>query len=169
MSYTFCRQCGWFIYVSLIIASPALVAETSKNPEFSRALAAFKRSEYHTARPLFKKLAENGQAEAQRYLGKMFDKGLGVPQNYHKAITWYRKAAQQRDPAAQYHLGLKYANGHGVKKNESQAYIWFAISFNNGYQPAADPLRVLNKSMSTLARQKALNVVVQQMEKYAVK
>ncbi|WP_455220270.1 tetratricopeptide repeat protein [Kaarinaea lacus] len=143
-----------------------LVNADESGKRFSIAISAFEANDYETARREFEALANQGQAEAQRFLGHMYDKGLGVPQDYDKAIEWYRKAAKQRDPAAQYHLGLKYANGHGVTESQKQAYIWFAISFNNGYEPAADPIRVLNKSLSTYERQEALKIVVQQMEQY---
>ncbi|WP_455200015.1 tetratricopeptide repeat protein [Kaarinaea lacus] len=132
----------------------------------AQAILAYENNDYREANQAFKKLAESGQVEAQRYLGQMYDKGLGVPQNYQKAVSWYERAAKQKDPAAQYHLGLKYANGHGVKEDQFRAYIWFAISFNNGFELAADPLRVLNKSLSTRERQKALQVVVKEMEQY---
>ncbi|WP_455206193.1 tetratricopeptide repeat protein [Kaarinaea lacus] len=152
----------------LIIGCVCISLARADDPEksFSVALSAYKSSDYRTARHEFEKLAKQGQAEAQRFLGQMYDKGLGVPRDYNKAISWYKKAAEQKDPAAQYHLGLKYANGHGVAENQKQAYIWFAISFNNGYDLAADPLRVLNKSLSTYERQEALKVVVQKMEQY---
>ncbi|MCI0506353.1 MAG: sel1 repeat family protein [Gammaproteobacteria bacterium] len=130
------------------------------------AISAYESSDYRTARREFERMAKQGQAEAQRFLGQMYDKGLGVPQDYGEAVSWYRKAAEQKDSAAQYLLGLKYANGHGVPENHTQAYIWFAIAFNNGYEPAADPLRVLNKTLSTHERQQALQVVVQKMEHY---
>ena len=133
---------------------------------FSDAVTAFKVGDFGTAKREFQALAFQGQAQAQRFLGRMYDKGLGVPQDYDKAIEWYRKAATQKDSAAQYYLGLKYANGHGVAENQKQAYIWFAISFNNGYEPAADPIRVLNKSLSTNERQEALKIVFQKMELY---
>lgn len=149
---------------AFFVISPIIADESDRS--FSQAVSAYEKSDYHTARQKFEKLAKQGQAEAQRFLGHMYDKGLGVPQDFNKAISWYRKAAEQKDPAAQYHLGLKYANGHGVPENQKQAYIWFAISFNNGYELAADPLRVLNKSLSTYDRQEALKVVVQQMEQY---
>lgn len=149
---------------NLIMVSPTGANEPEN--KFSQAVSAYESNDYPTARREFEKLAKQGQVEAQRFLGHMYDKGLGVPRDYHKAIEWYRKAAEQKDPAAQYHLGLKYANGHGVPENQKQAYIWFAISFNNGYELAADPLRVLNKSLSTYDRQEALNIVVQQMEQY---
>lgn len=140
------------------------ITQANSTREFARAMAAYERSDYGTASQVLLKLAKQGQAEAQRMLGNLYDKGLGVAQSYEKAVRWYRKAAEQRDPAAQYHLGLKYANGHGVPENQMQAYIWFAIAFNNGYRAAADPLRVLNKSLSTTERQQALKVVLRKME-----
>ena len=149
-----------------VICMSLASAGNNISSDVSHAITAYDNSDYKTASREFKKLAENGQVEAQRFLGQMYDKGLGVPQSYGKALSWYKKAAEQKDPAAQYHLGLKYANGHGVQENQIQAYIWFAISFNNGYELAADPLRVLNKSLSTRARQQALQVVVQKMELY---
>ncbi|KPJ95273.1 MAG: hypothetical protein AMJ55_04270 [Gammaproteobacteria bacterium SG8_15] len=154
-------SCAFFV-ISSVIADES-------DRSFSQAVSAYEKSDYHTARQEFERLAKQGQAEAQRFLGYMYDKGLGVPRDYNKAISWYRKAAEQKDSAAQYHLGLKYANGHGVPKDQKQAYIWFAISFNNGYELAADPLRVLNKSLSTYDRQEALEDVVQQMEEYGNK
>jgi len=143
----------------------SLVSAAEQN-RFSDAVTAFEAGDFGAARRAFEILAFQGRAEAQRFLGRMYDKGLGVPQDYNKAIEWYRKAATQKDPAAQYYLGLKYANGHGVAENQMQAYIWFAISFNNGYEPAADPIRVLNKSLSTHERQEALKIVFQKMELY---
>jgi TPR repeat protein len=163
---------GWFhqawqlvLLIGGFYVVESAIADESEQ-RFSIAMSAYENSNYEIAKREFEVLARQGQAEAQRLLGHMYDKGLGVPQDYEKAISWYQKAAESKDPAAQYHLGLKYANGHGVQENQTQAYIWFAISFNNGYEPAADPLRVLNKSLSTYDRQEALKVVVQQMELY---
>lgn len=36
-----------------------------------------------------------GYADVQHYLGLMFSKGLGVPQDYAEALKWYRLAARQ--------------------------------------------------------------------------
>lgn len=146
--------------ISVINASQGVV----HHEDYTRAKQAFERNDFATARKLFTKLARQGQVEAQTTLGMMYDKGLGGPQNYKKAVTLFRQAAEQKDPVAQYHLGVKYVNGHGVKENPMEAYIWFAISFNNGYELAADPLRILNQSLSTVDRQQALKVVVKKME-----
>jgi TPR repeat protein len=40
--------------------------------------------------------AEQGDAEAQYYLGLMYDRGQGVPQDHAEAVKWLRRAAEQR-------------------------------------------------------------------------
>ena len=161
----------WLTYYTFaillqIIPFTFAMSEIKKDSDitFQQAMAAYEHSDYLTAGRLFKLLAKQGHVESQRMLGNMYDKGLGLPQDFNEAIAWYQKAAKQNDRVAQYHLGLKYANGQGVAENPTEAYIWFAISFNNGYEPAANPLRVLNKSLSTIDRQQALKVVAQKME-----
>lgn len=138
---------------------------TSFRSEYNRAMQALERGDYQQATHIFSRLAKQGQKiEAQTAMGIKYDKGLGVPQNYNKAFHLFQQAAEQNDPIAQYHLGVKYVNGHGVKQDPYEAYIWFAIAFNNGNELAADPLRVLNQSLSTVERQKALKIVVKKME-----
>ena len=55
-----------------------------------------------------KRLAEDGDAEAQNDLGVMYGNGEGVPQDYKEAVKWYRLAAEQGVAAAQYNLGGMY-------------------------------------------------------------
>ena len=158
------------IFLAAICSSKNVFAGESDvdiEDRFLQAMAAYDASDYVTAGRLLKSLAEQGHVVSQRMLGSMYDKGRGVPQNFYHAVSWFQKAARQNDPVAQYHLGLKYANGQGVVLNPTEAYVWFAISFNNGYELAANPLRVLNKSLSTVDRQEALKVVVQKMEVFA--
>lgn len=119
-------------------------------------ITAYKSKNYLTASKILKKQAKTGDAVAQRYLAEMFDKGIGMSLDYKKAIFWYKKAAVQHDAAAQYRLGIKYANGHGVSVNNTEAYTWFSLAFDNGYQPAVAPLKVMNKTLSTGQRQRAL-------------
>ena len=47
-----------------------------------------------------RKAAEEGDPQAQCYLGVCFQNGQGVQQDYHEAVKWFRKAADQNDPAA---------------------------------------------------------------------
>jgi TPR repeat protein len=49
-----------------------------------------------------RKLADQGNAEAQYNLGLMYEQGRGVQQDDVKAVKWFQKAAYQGDAIAQY-------------------------------------------------------------------
>ena len=46
------------------------------------------------------KAAEQGDADAQNYLGWMYSHGSGVCKNKVEAVKWYRKVAEQGDSDA---------------------------------------------------------------------
>ncbi len=69
-------------------------------------VAAYQRGDYATAIRELRPLAEQGDANAQLFLGIMYENGQGVPQDYAEAVKWYRKAAEQGLANAQYNLGL---------------------------------------------------------------
>ena len=62
---------------------------------------------------LYQKADEQGDAEAQFDLGRMFYEGLGVPQIDSEAIRWWQKSAEQDYAPAQFQLGLAYLNEYG--------------------------------------------------------
>lgn len=64
-------------------------------------------------------------ALSQLFLGLMYDKGIGVPQDYTEAIRWYRKGAEQGVAPAQFRLGGMYDNGKGVPQDYAQAIRWY--------------------------------------------
>jgi TPR repeat protein len=92
--------------------------------------------DYVTAYSELKPLAEQGDAEAQRRLGWIFDFGEGVPQDYAEAMKWYRRAADQGDANAQFHMGVMYADGKGVPKDLVQAHMWFNLAGARGLAAA---------------------------------
>ena len=47
------------------------------------------------ARPLFRKAAELGHAEAQYRLGYIYELGLGCAKDFQESRKWYSKAAEQ--------------------------------------------------------------------------
>ena len=61
---------------------------------------AFLKNDYVTALPLWRSLADQGNAGAQNNLGFMYRFSVGVPQDYAEAVRWYRKAAEQGDADA---------------------------------------------------------------------
>ena len=69
--------------------------------------------------------AEAGNAEAQFYVGQIYQRGLGPGPNYTKAAGWYRKSAGQGYKKAQMNLAHLYEKGLGVEKNLQQARHWY--------------------------------------------
>ena len=72
--------------------------------------------------------AEQGHAEAQADLGRMYVVGRGVPQDYAEAVKWVRMAAEQGDAEAQANLGRMYAVGRGVPEDYLQAHMWVNLA-----------------------------------------
>ena len=100
--------------------------------DFASGVKAYDRGDYATALRIFRQLADQGAAEAQSYLGFIYDKGQGVGQDYKEAIKWYRKAADQGYARAQYNLGLMYLNGQGVPRDYVQAHMWYNLAAAQG-------------------------------------
>ena len=63
-------------------------------------MAAYNRGDYLPAIHLFRPLAEQGNAKAQRVLGAMYRKGEGVPRSAHRALMWFSLAAKRGDVRA---------------------------------------------------------------------
>lgn len=80
--------------------------------------------------------AEEGYAEAQYYLGLMYDDGKGTERDAALAAEWYRKAAKQGIAAAQSNLGAMYETGDGVQTDHIQAEKWYRLAAEQGDEEA---------------------------------
>ena len=80
---------------------------------------------YATSLKVWLPRAKDGDAEAQYYVGQIFEKGLGTTPDYESAAQWYGKAADQQFSAAQIALGYLYEEGLGVDQDEVQAMNWY--------------------------------------------
>ncbi|MCI0732282.1 MAG: caspase family protein [Methylococcaceae bacterium] len=86
---------------------------------------AYNRASYQTALNVWLPLAEQGDPEAQTYVGEIYDKGLGVAPDYPKAAAWYRKAADQGSSRAAINLGYLYEKGLGVDQDVATALNYY--------------------------------------------
>ena len=101
---------------------------------------AYDRADYRTALNVWLPQAQEGDKEAQTYVGEIYEKGLGLPPDYVVAAAWYRKAAAQGHSRAQINLGFLYEKGLGVEPDPRQALTWYrqasglqeAISLDTG-------------------------------------
>ncbi|MEE2729460.1 MAG: caspase family protein [Pseudomonadota bacterium] len=82
---------------------------------------AFDRADYATALKIWLPVAQAGDAEAQTYVGEIYEKGLGLKPDYQAASIWYEKAAKQNFSRALINLGNLYEKGLGVAQDKAMA------------------------------------------------
>ena len=102
------------------------------NANFQKATELYENKEYSKAAEIFQKLANQGHAESQCYLGDCYYYAHGVSKNLLKAVYWYERAASQGNDLAQYYLGYCYAHGEGVSEDSKKAAYWYEKSANQG-------------------------------------
>jgi hypothetical protein len=84
--------------------------------------------------------SSKGNAFAERTLGMMHERGLGVAQNYPVAAEWYSAAASHGNADAQFSLGMLYASGQGVGKSDAEATKWLQQAAAQGNERAKQEL-----------------------------
>lgn len=89
--------------------------------------------------------AKAGNQQAQFFLAKRYQKGLGIAQNYQQAIQWYTTAAKQDIAPAQLNLAMMYIRGEGVQPNAQQARYWLEKAAKLGDNRASYTLAMLDE------------------------
>lgn len=107
------------------------------------AKAAYDGRDYATALRIWGALAEQGNPEAQAYLGIMYADGRGVTKDEAAAVQLFRKAAEQGHARGQNGLGVMYRDGRGVTKDDREAVQWFRTAANQGYAAAQTNLGLM--------------------------
>ncbi len=75
---------------------------------------------------LLAKTAEEGDAEAQFYLGECLYRGIGVEEcDKEESVKWLTLAAEQDWVPAQIKLGWCYEHGEGVEADGREAFKWY--------------------------------------------
>jgi TPR repeat protein len=74
--------------------------------------------------------------KAQQNVRRMYELGVGVPQDLAQAIYWYQNPAEQGHPTSQLVLGLLYLTGRGVPQDYRRALLWTRRASSQGYPPA---------------------------------
>jgi Caspase domain/Sel1 repeat len=115
-----------------------LDTESSMKSEIEQGKKAYMDNNYPLAFQLLNKHKDSQyfDAEAQMYIGYMFNTGSGVKQDYKTAVIWYKKAAEQENASGQFNLGRMYYNGSGVEQDYKTAIMWFKKASNLGISDA---------------------------------
>lgn len=101
---------------------------------------AYDRASYATSLKIWLPLAQEGDAEAQTYVGEIYEKGLGLQPDYATAAHWYAKAAEQGFSRAAINLGNLFEQGLGFEKDKQMALFWYQqASGKEGISPLFTP------------------------------
>lgn len=93
-------------------------------------------STYGDAMRWYKRAAEGGSANAQFFLGRMYETGQSRKKDPVAAAGWYRKAAEQGHRLAQYRLGQMHLAGTGVRQSYADAASWLEKAASQGLREA---------------------------------
>lgn len=79
------------------------------------------RADFRSALAVWLPLAQEGDPEAQTYVGEIHEKGMGTPASHELAAYWYQRAVEQNYSRAQINLGYLYESGLGVERDLTRA------------------------------------------------
>ncbi len=144
------------------LVGPAIEKRWAPSPQASET-ALGRSATGHDAHPKsleeLRRLAEQGDADAQWQLGLRYHNGEDLPHDDAQAMQWFLRAAEQGVVSAQSTVGAYYWAGRGVPEDLSNAYFWSTIANAQGDEASKIRLEVLasrmTRSQITTARQQA--------------
>ncbi|NOZ54176.1 MAG: sel1 repeat family protein [Gammaproteobacteria bacterium] len=105
----------------------------------------FNQGNYTKALQIWQNLAEEGQPEAQVFVGLSYANGWGVKKNIDEASNWYMRAAENNSPSGQFLLGLHYVTT-GINQYDVRVGIkWLKRAADNGDKGAIKFLQKAKK------------------------
>lgn len=96
--------------------------------------------DYEKAKNLLFHSADNGNGDAQYYLGLMYHSGIGVDKNPKEANRWYAKAADNMQIEALRELGKRYVEGKEIEKDEVLGTYMTAMAADRGNATAMNDM-----------------------------
>lgn len=101
---------------------------------------AFFKGDYETAISYLMPAADRGNAEAQFFVGNMYENGFGVELSDTKAFDYYRMSADQGYAIAQLYLGNLFFQGIGVERSYEKAVYYYQQAAEQGNADALNNL-----------------------------
>ena len=126
-----------FVSVRLLVGVGILLLPSiTLAADLEAGLAAYFEGDYEKCLAECQPLAEEGNADAQFCVGRLYANGFGVAMNDDLALKWYGSAAEQGHSEAQFSLGVMHANGWGVTMNDEEAAKWYQLAAAQGFVQA---------------------------------
>jgi TPR repeat protein len=120
-------------YFSFYALSILLFTGYSAAADLESAKRAYEQKDYATALKEFTRLAEQGNAEAQVGLARLYLMGQGVTPDRETAIKWFKAAAAQGNADAEFFVGSNYLL---PQTDIAEGVRWLRLSAEQGNQDA---------------------------------
>ncbi len=101
--------------------------------DFQAGKRAYEQKDFASAMKQLAPLAQQGNADAQIFLGKMYMSGQGVPKDADLAVKWFRAAADQGNAEGEFFLGAMYLL---PAKDIAEGLKWMRLSAEQGMPDA---------------------------------
>lgn len=116
------RQLGKMTY----LAARKAIRTTASDCEIRGGeFVAYDRANRASSLKVWLPLAKEGDAEAQNYVGEIFEKGMGASPDYGMAASWYLQSAEQGYSRAALNLGNLFEKGLGLEQDKAMAAYWY--------------------------------------------
>ena len=119
--------------VTLLLSTVALSAGLSAGADLASAKHDYQEKNYAAALKESTPLAEQGNADAQVLLGRMYLMGQGVTQDRDQAMKWFKAAAVQGNADAQFLLSSMLLL---PQKDVGEGMKWLRLSADQGMRDA---------------------------------
>lgn len=91
----------------------------------------------------FKQAAQMGNAKALNMLGRIYERGWGVPSDLPAATVFYRRAIELGDIWAMFHLAELYLSGQGVPQSDTEAHRLYSAAGRADHAKALNMLGMM--------------------------
>ena len=133
MAVTMKLRLPMFVVAMLLLTTPSIAQD------YEKGLKAAKRCDFEAAILEWLPFAEQGDVEAQKYLGALYLNSFcttmyGWDNGYRpaEAVKWLRRAAEAGDADAQSNFGELYRRGDHVPQDFTMALKWFRLAAAQG-------------------------------------
>lgn len=120
----------------LLFPGPRRKTPLPATPTLEAGRRAYEQLDYPSARLMFEPLAQQGNPQAQFWMGWLYAQGHGVKQDWREAAKWFRLAAEQGHADAQFQLGQLHGVGKGVRQDWQESYRWLTVAAQQGQRDA---------------------------------
>lgn len=97
---------------------------------------------------LMNELASEGFADAEHFMGWLYEQGIEVPQSDEKAFHWWSISAPKGVKESENALGGMYQEGRGTEKDLEKAYYWYSLAYKNGDSWSLHNIKDLEKELT---------------------